>query len=450
MGYGHIENCKGKAAAFEKARKEAATDALKRALRNFGKVLGNCLYDKDYLSRVTKVKVQPSRWDETNLHRHADYAPLKKEPIRNVSDGSMAYETPGAATNGIGHRTESHEMEDDFGGGALFDGVDMSPNEVALHEEAQAIPPQILAARRRSGLPPEQQQPSHTSRPPGPQQYVPIPPNGYAPGQPSANGPPDQIQRAPQPPPPTTRQSTYSTPPNPITDISNQAPPHQEPASSTDSAYTTIAPPTGFLSSRAIIRSNPNPKDESLTDTVLAHCTRFDPNAESPSIPKTSGVNHSVSRPVKSAAVGVTQPPLPVANATSPMQMPAPASRGGGRNFVNPAMDPSRRIGVVAGGGAGGAGSPSANRSSFKQPGPATAGVKRPLPVEALAGPGARPRTPLTDVSNVPGVNGTVPFVNGGGATDGAAQAGVGAKVEMIAGQNGASDESVKRMKTAT
>ena len=43
IGYGHIENCKGKAAAFEKAKKEAATDAMKRALRNFGNVLGNCL-----------------------------------------------------------------------------------------------------------------------------------------------------------------------------------------------------------------------------------------------------------------------------------------------------------------------------------------------------------------------------------------------------------------------
>jgi DNA repair and recombination protein RAD52 len=47
IGYGHIENCKGKAAAFEKAKKEAVTDAMKRALRNFGNVLGNCLYDKD-------------------------------------------------------------------------------------------------------------------------------------------------------------------------------------------------------------------------------------------------------------------------------------------------------------------------------------------------------------------------------------------------------------------
>lgn len=59
IGYGHIENCKGKAAAFEKAKKEGTTDALKRSLRNFGNVLGNCVYDKDYLSKVTKVKSAP-------------------------------------------------------------------------------------------------------------------------------------------------------------------------------------------------------------------------------------------------------------------------------------------------------------------------------------------------------------------------------------------------------
>lgn len=57
MGYGHIANCQSKAAAFEKCKKEATTDALKRALRNFGNVLGNCIYDQDYLKRVTKVKV---------------------------------------------------------------------------------------------------------------------------------------------------------------------------------------------------------------------------------------------------------------------------------------------------------------------------------------------------------------------------------------------------------
>jgi DNA repair and recombination protein RAD52 len=84
IGYGHIENCKGKAAAFEKAKKEGTTDALKRALRNFGNVLGNCIYDKDYLTKVTKIKVAPSKWDVDGLHRHSNYAPAKKEIPQDV------------------------------------------------------------------------------------------------------------------------------------------------------------------------------------------------------------------------------------------------------------------------------------------------------------------------------------------------------------------------------
>jgi DNA repair and recombination protein RAD52 len=59
VGYGHIENCKGKAAAFEKAKKSGTTDALKRALRTFGSVLGNCIYDKEFLTKVTKIKLAP-------------------------------------------------------------------------------------------------------------------------------------------------------------------------------------------------------------------------------------------------------------------------------------------------------------------------------------------------------------------------------------------------------
>ena len=61
IGYGQIENCKSKAMAFEKAKKEGTTDALKRALRNFGNLLGNCVYDKQYLAKVTKMRVAPVR-----------------------------------------------------------------------------------------------------------------------------------------------------------------------------------------------------------------------------------------------------------------------------------------------------------------------------------------------------------------------------------------------------
>lgn len=69
IGYGHIENCKGKAAAFEKAKKEGTTDGLKRALRNFGNLLGNCVYDKDYVAKVTKLKIAPVSGSVDCCHR---------------------------------------------------------------------------------------------------------------------------------------------------------------------------------------------------------------------------------------------------------------------------------------------------------------------------------------------------------------------------------------------
>ena len=53
MGYGVCENVKTKAMALEKARKEAATDAIKRALRMFGNSLGNSVYDKDYVRHAS-------------------------------------------------------------------------------------------------------------------------------------------------------------------------------------------------------------------------------------------------------------------------------------------------------------------------------------------------------------------------------------------------------------
>ena len=119
IGYGQIENCKGKAAAFEKAKKEGTTDGLKRALRSFGNILGNCIYDKEYISKVTKIKVAPvcesnyskraqtdtvqSRWDPENLHRHPDYAPAKKENSAPQSNDSARIKNEGASElNAVG------------------------------------------------------------------------------------------------------------------------------------------------------------------------------------------------------------------------------------------------------------------------------------------------------------------------------------------------------------
>ncbi|KDR80246.1 hypothetical protein GALMADRAFT_62488 [Galerina marginata CBS 339.88] len=59
IGYGMLENSKSKGAALDKCKKEAVTDGLKRALRSFGNVLGNCLYDKAYTAEIVKVKFEP-------------------------------------------------------------------------------------------------------------------------------------------------------------------------------------------------------------------------------------------------------------------------------------------------------------------------------------------------------------------------------------------------------
>ncbi len=104
IGYGHIENCKGKAAAFEKAKKEGTTDGLKRALKNFGNLLGNCIYDKTYLQRVTKLKVEPSRFHESGLHRHPDYVKNEEEGKSDtlISNPNSTLTIPGKTINGGG------------------------------------------------------------------------------------------------------------------------------------------------------------------------------------------------------------------------------------------------------------------------------------------------------------------------------------------------------------
>ncbi|KAJ3164753.1 DNA repair protein rad52 [Irineochytrium annulatum] len=55
IGYGNMENAKCKGSALQKARKEAITDAIKRALKSFGNALGNCTYDKNYLKALKSM-----------------------------------------------------------------------------------------------------------------------------------------------------------------------------------------------------------------------------------------------------------------------------------------------------------------------------------------------------------------------------------------------------------
>lgn len=68
IGYGVSEGMRSKALSLEKARKEAVTDGLKRALKSFGNALGNCLSDKDYVKMVATKPKQLPEYDPVEVH----------------------------------------------------------------------------------------------------------------------------------------------------------------------------------------------------------------------------------------------------------------------------------------------------------------------------------------------------------------------------------------------
>jgi DNA repair and recombination protein RAD52 len=43
--------------AIENAKKEAVSDARKRCLRVFGNALGNCIYDKEHIKKVSEGNI---------------------------------------------------------------------------------------------------------------------------------------------------------------------------------------------------------------------------------------------------------------------------------------------------------------------------------------------------------------------------------------------------------
>ena len=84
IGYGSIENCRQKGMAMEKAKKESVTDALKRGLRHFGNVLGNCVYNKSYLKAISRVTKPPvEQLNAQNLYRSNTKPSIVNHPELN-------------------------------------------------------------------------------------------------------------------------------------------------------------------------------------------------------------------------------------------------------------------------------------------------------------------------------------------------------------------------------
>ncbi|KAL3481600.1 hypothetical protein BJX99DRAFT_218597 [Aspergillus californicus] len=450
VGYGHIENCKGKAAAFEKAKKEATTDALKRALRNFGNVLGNCIYDKDYISKVTKIKTVPSKLDINELHRHPDYAPIKKEPVRvkpAPEDDDLPPRPTVAGRSNPSAGNATSDMDAEFGSD-VFDEADFNVGEssndceIMIDSETQRNhPPPIPVSRpntfpnppsHASGGPsanPHVVTPSKPERPtshaPGGRpipnqathnrQFSPAAPNQYAhqrhsvPPQDAPRGfqngraiPPAQQRPGPVAPGPGTqipiKQELGANPQN-AQARQNNAPP------GTPGLDDQRAPVVGFFSARGVDMLRDN------TNSAAAAAPVFDPHAESPSIRKTAGVDHTKSLPISRPMLTGTTSPAP--------NQP--------RDFVNPSTDTHRKLGAPGGAG-GGISSPMSRGSSTSTFRPLTRPNIEPKAVPNPNNPvvnrgnfappnlnGKRP--PLNDVINAsfPGDSGPAPI---DGATD--------------------------------
>lgn len=179
---------------------------------------------------------------------------------------------------------------------------------------------------------------------------------------------------------------------------------------------------TGFFSARAV---NQLPEESLSSGPVVPQAGQvFNPRAESPSIRKTPGIDHTKSKPLsrtgQHVAPSSTQPgnttpggpAVPGANATpgggagagtiSRTASPQPQTAAGRPGIVNPQLDHARRIGAP-----GGPGSPLANRGQYRPP---TIIHKRQHPNEGGPNPAAGvSRAPLADVSNSGGPAGVGP-----------------------------------------
>ncbi|KAL6706111.1 DNA repair protein rad52 [Coniothyrium glycines] len=446
IGYGSIENGKGKAASFEKAKKEAATDGLKRALRTFGNVLGNCLYDKEYLKKVQAMKVKRPEFQEDSLYRHSafalppkeDQAIVKREPQRTPHRPNQVLRTR------TDHLSESFGADfDDEADENLFDGVDGTESHGDGRSfESDAVGPKAIGPPRPNDVPSARTSPVRKIGPthqPNPRiQPGPVSHGQAAPQQPQSvqsNGRSQQNvsnERQPQTPvhqhnqsrsahqsgrvgpnngsggpgsrPPAQHQQkhqphTHNQPLRP-TPPQAQHPPDQVRTPAPVQAIVAPAanapsnghPTIGFVSSRGL-----NGVQVAADVPSFTGLPAFNPQVESP-IPvdkRTPGVNHGRSAPIKRDAVGVPPAPAPPQTAAGRPAPPATSGNFNRPNLVNPHLDANRRIGMP--GAPSYAMSPSANRGAYKPPtfsnggGPQN-GVKRERPA-------------LQDVSNV-GTNG--------------------------------------------
>lgn len=238
-------------------------------------------------------------------------------------------------------------------------------------------------------------------------------------------------QAAPRPHHPLQQQMNQSRPASGPAQASNSSSsgPHQTPPPANAQNGCPPSEGVGFFSARAVSQlAGPEEDEEPKLPTAPVGAHAFNPHAESPSIRKTPGIDHTKSKPLgrngqhvapaerNGSDTGSKNPgPVPIslsvgagksgagvnsggglsgAGGQQQQQGPIAAQRGG---LGNPQLSQVRRIGAPMG-----PGSPMANRGQYRPP-----TMKRPISNDGNGGT----RPALTEVST----NGTVNTVTGAG-----------------------------------
>jgi DNA repair and recombination protein RAD52 len=246
-----------------------------------------------------------------------------------------------------------------------------------------------------------------TSNPPQPPGHGLRPPQTPNHQQPPRPAPPTANTHRPQPPN-QPRNPAIPPPSGPTRPIANGNQGLQPPQAPQNGGSEPIA----FFSARAVCQlTEVNLQGNNDGVLPIPHGQQaFNPKAESPSIRKTPGIDHSSSKPVSkngqhvapTASQGAPTPPVPTTSGFNPVagNRPGAPPPPRGASMANPQFDHTRRIGAP-----GGPGSPLANRGQYRPP-----TMKRPLPAGDAATAAGRPA--LVDVS----ANGATSTVTSNGA----------------------------------
>ncbi len=351
IGYGHVENYSGKALAFEKAKKEGTTDGLKRALRTFGNVLGNCIYDNSYMKEILKIRVEPKAFNLDILHRHQNFrtVEIKKEDPRddedeygyaegdfNDADFSESYLNNTARPDEVVieepkktpqvNRNQPRNSSNGYGANGSAQQQKRQPQSVPNGNQSMPAPPRPTSWNNNNSIQAQNGQQVRSQAPAAPQRNTPGPqtptPNSNNNFVRSASGTlpgPNQTTAAPRTLNQPSRQGSVPPTlpvPRPIASSTTPAVAFTSGGSGASAAAPKPPPPIhadpdfalppggfqiGFFSGKAVKEGIVSMNGGTPPVGNIPQTAAFNPNAESPSIRKTAGFDHSKTAGVKTS-----------------------------------------------------------------------------------------------------------------------------------------------------